>query len=202
MAKSISSNKEKIECVYLLLKNDNEPKGYVGSTKDFDTRMKCYRHNQRRMLIEEEIEKNGFDSFDKIIIPVKTNSKKELERWESFYIKLFGTYVGDNPDFGLNKVEEPHRGSSSEETTKLAISKSTKGKIHLGVKRPYLSERNKIVKPALGRTGEKHPMSKKLLYVPDNKIFNSIKDCGDYFGVSRQAIKSRIKYNPKIYKLV
>lgn len=194
--------RDKISCVYLLLKNDDEPKGYVGSTMDFDTRMKCYRHNSSDMLIEKEIEKSGFDSFQKIIIPIDTKSRKELEIWESFYIKLFGTYIEDNFDFGLNKVKEPHKGSSSEDSVKKAISKSTKGKIHVGVKRPYLSERNKIVKPALGRTGENHPLSKKLLYVPENKLFESIKDCGDYFEVTRQAIRYRIKQNPKIYKLI
>ena len=80
------------------------------------------------------------------------------------------------------------------------MSRSTKGKVNIGIKRPYLSERNRLVKPALGRTGEKHPMSKKVLYLPDNQVFNSIKDASDYFGISRPGMAYKIKTQPLTYK--
>ncbi|MCZ2207993.1 hypothetical protein, partial [Cylindrospermopsis raciborskii] len=98
------------------------------------------------------------------------------------------------------KISNSRKGQKLTNEHKEKIRKSTKGKINIGVKRPYLSERNKKIKPALGRTGSNHPMSKKILYIPENKVFESIKDAGDYFGVSRQAMRSRIKYNPLKYK--
>jgi predicted GIY-YIG superfamily endonuclease len=206
----------KEQCVYLLNKIVGEPRGYVGSTTNKYKRFKAYQSGLGGTYIERSITKNGWDAFQKIEIDVKASTEKELRAWEGFYIKLFGTYKNENPEFGMNivkdpvlaiskdpevarKISESMKGRSLSEETKIKIRKATKG-INIGVKRPYLSERNKITKPALGRTGSQHPMSKKVLYVPENKIFESIKDVGDYFGVTRQAILSRIKYNPLKYK--
>jgi hypothetical protein len=204
------------QCVYLLNKMVGEPGAYVGSTVNKYKRFKAYQSGLDNTYVERSITKNGWDAFQKVEIDVKASSEKELRTWEGFYIRLFGTYKNDNPEFGMNivkdpalaiskdpgvarKISESHRGKSLSEETKIKIRKATKG-INIGIKRPYVSERNKITKPALGRTGSEHPMSKKVLYVPENKIFESIKDVGDYFGVTRQAIRSRIKYNPFKYK--
>lgn len=205
------------QCVYLLNKITGEPKAYVGSTTNKNKRFKAYRSGLTNTYIERSITKNGWDAFQKVEIDVKAATEKELRAWEGFYIRLFGTYSGDFPEFGMNLVKDPvlaiskdpevakkisisRTGKSLSEEHKNKIRESTKGKINIGVKRPYLSERNKVVKPMLGKTGSQNPISKKLLYVPDNITFESIKEAGDYFGVTRQAIRSRIKYNPLKYK--
>ena len=215
MAKSKSSGEQ---CVYLLNKMVGEPGAYVGSTVNKYKRFKAYQSGLDNTYVERSITKNGWDAFQKVEIDVKASSEKELRAWEGFYIRLFGTYKNDNPEFGMNLVKDPvlaiskdpevakkisesRKGQRLSEEHKQKIREGTKG-INSGVKRPYLSERNKSVKPALGRTGSKNPMSKKLLYVPENQLFESITDAAQYFGVSRPAIASRIKYNPTIYKFV
>jgi group I intron endonuclease len=215
MAKSIKGGEQ---CVYLLNRIVGEPKAYVGSTVNKYKRFKAYQSGLTTTYVERAITKNGWDVFQRIEIDVKASTEKELRAWEGFYIKLFGTYKNDNPDFGMNIVKNPKLAISKDpvvakkiseskkgksywsEESKLKLSNSTKGKVNVGIKRPYLSERNKIVKPALGRTGEKHPMSKKVLHIPDNQVFNSIKEAGDYFGISRSSMRHRIETQPSIYR--
>ena len=215
MAKSAGDLKDTF--VYLINKINGDPKGYVGSTININNRFKAYKSKLKNTYIERSITKNGWDAFQKIIISIDVKNEKELRLWEGFYIGLFGTYKNNNPKFGMNiiknptlaisrdplvakKISETKTGCKLSEETKEKIKTSTKGKINIGVKRPYLSERNKIVKPALGRTGSKNPMSKKVLYIPENKIFESITELSIYFGITRQAVKYRIKHNVLKYK--
>jgi hypothetical protein len=205
------------QCVYLLNKMVGEPGAYVGSTVNKYKRFKAYQSGLDNTYIERSITKNGWDAFQKIEIDVRASTEKELRAWEGFYIRLFGTYKNDNPEFGMNLVRDPGLaiskdpevakkisaskiGKSLSEEHKSKIREANKGRVNIGVKRPYLSERNRTTKPTLGRTGSEHPMSKKIMHIPENKTFDSIKDAGDYFGVTRQAIRSRIKYNPLKYK--
>lgn len=209
----------KEQCIYLLNKLIDEPAAYVGSTMNKYKRFRAYQSGLKSTYVERSITKNGWDAFQKIEITVSAANEKELRAWEDFYIGLFGTYKNDNPDFGMNVVRHPvlaiskdpevakkisnsRKGQKLTNEHKEKIRKSTKGKINIGVKRPYLSERNKKIKPALGRTGSKNAMSKKILYVPENKEFESITEVAKYFNVSRPAIASRIKYNPNKYKFL
>jgi hypothetical protein len=178
---------EKKSVIYFLNKLIGEHKGYVGSTSNINQRFSGHK-SSNRTLIGKEIKKSGFDSFQKIIIEFDIDDKYELRKWEKFYIGLFGTHKDDNEDFGLNVIRDPNK------PILLGMNK--------GIKRPYLSERNKNTKPALGRTGAKHPLSKKIIYTPKNLIFDSIKDCGEYFGISANAIQYRMRCNPEIYKLL
>jgi group I intron endonuclease len=207
-----------MECVYLINKLEGNPAAYVGSTINTKKRFSAYKSGIKNTYVERSISKHGWDNFQKLLIEVDAKDEKELRMWEGFYIGLFGTYKEDEPDFGMNLVRYPtlaiskdpvvakkisvtKTGRAMSEECKQKISNTTKGKLHVGTKRPYLSERNKVVKPTLGRTGDKHPMSKKLLYTPNNILFDSIKDAADYFGVTRQAMRSRIFYKPNLYKL-
>jgi predicted GIY-YIG superfamily endonuclease len=208
------SNKE---CVYLLNKLLGKPSAYVGSTLNKIKRFSAYKAGKTETYIERSITKNGWDAFQLIEIYVNASDEKQLRAWEKFYIGLFGTYKNDNPGFGMNVVRNPVLAISKDpivakkiseaaknrivsEESKLKRSNSMKGRVNVGVKRPYLAERNKIVKPALGRTGEKHPMSKKILHIPSNQTFDSIKEAGDYFGISRPGMRYRIEQNQNIYR--
>jgi group I intron endonuclease len=191
---------------------------YVGSTKNLSKRFYQYRNNNDNRFSTKTINKYGFDNFYKLIIDLGDITYEEMLLWEQFYIGLFGTYNKDNKD-GMNLVRNPtkaiskdplvankisktHKGKILSEKHKESIRIATKGKINLGVKRPYLSQRNKLIKPALGRTGDLHPMSKKVLYIPENKIFESFQDCANYLCVSRPTIKNRIISKHKDFKLL
>jgi group I intron endonuclease len=214
MAK-VSSNKY----VYFFdLLSHNEGRTYVGSTQNIKKRFKEYIKSNDKRYCTNTINKYGFDNFYKLIIDLGDVSYKEMLLWEQFYIGLFGTYNKQNKD-GMNlvrnptiaiskdpivakKISESHKGKILTQKHKESIKLATKGIVNIGIKRPYLSERNKIVKPALGRVGDKHPMSKKVLYIPENKIFHSFQDCADYICVSRPTIRNRINSNHKDYKLI
>ena len=204
-------------CVYLLNKIIGEPSAYVGSTLNKHNRFRDYVRSRPKRYIEYSIKKHGWDAFQKIEINVNAENEKQLRAWEGFYIGLFGTYIKDNIGFGMNiirnptisiskdpnvakKISESNKGRKQTDEHKMKISNSLKGVVHVGTKRPYLSERNKIQKPALGRTGDKHPMSKKVFCIFDNKTFNSIKDAGDYYGISRPGMSYKIKTQPLNYR--
>ena len=205
--------------VYLFNKMTGEPSAYVGSTFNINRRYKDYQKKCSTRYVERSIIKHGWDSFQKIEILICDSDEKKLRAWEGFYIGLFGTYIKDNPEFGMNIVRNPKMAISKDPIVARKISKAQKGRVmpieqrnklssvmkgvvHVGIKRPYLSERNKVVKPALGRVGDKHPMSKKVFCIFDNKTFDSIKDAGDYYGFTRQGTKYRIKTQPHNYKYI
>jgi group I intron endonuclease len=200
------------------LLSHNEGRTYVGSTININKRFSDYKRNIDKRFCTRTVNKYGFDNFYKLIIDLGNVSYNEMLQWEKFYIGLFGTYHKENKD-GMNlvknptkaiskdplvakKISEARKGAIMLEETKEKIRKTSKGKINVGVKRPYLSERNKIIKPALGRTGDKHPLSKKVLYIPENIIFNSYQDCANYLCVSRPTIKNRVNSNHKDYKII
>jgi group I intron endonuclease len=203
---------------FLDLLSHTDGRTYVGSTKNLSKRFYQYRNNNDNRFSTKTINKYGFDNFYKLIIDLGDITYEEMLLWEQFYIGLFGTYNKDNKD-GMNLVRNPtkaiskdplvankisktHKGKILSEKHKESIRIATKGKINLGVKRPYLSQRNKLIKPALGRTGDLHPMSKKVLYIPENKIFESFQDCANYLCVSRPTIKNRIISKHKDFKLL
>ena len=206
-------------CIYFFdLLSHQDGRTYVGSTKNIKKRFREYTNYNDKRFCTNTIKKYGFENFYKLIIQLGDVSYKEMLLWEQFYIGLFGTYHKENKH-GMNLVRNPteaiskdplvakkislsRTGQKMAESTKLKISNLFKGKINVGVKRPYLSERNKTIKPALGRVGDKHPMSKKVLYIPENKIFHSFQDCADYICVSRPTIANRINSNHKDYKLI
>jgi len=218
MAKATGSAIEKgSSCVYLLNKIVGEPAAYVGSTLNKQNRFKQYVTAKPKRYIENSIKKYGWDAFQKIEIDVNPSCEKELRAWENFYIGLFGTHNKDNVGFGMNIIRNPtisiskdadvakkisisHTGKRLTDEHKERIRHSTKGKINVGIKRPYLSERNKIIKPALGRTGEKHPMSKKIFCIFDNITFESTQEAADYYGITRQGMRYRIKIQPTNYR--
>lgn len=68
-------------------------------------------------------------------------------------------------------------GPLSEEH-KQKISQSLKGRSPSELNRKINSERRKQ------RTGEKNPRSKKILCVEDNLIFNTVKECCEYYHIS------------------
>lgn len=184
--------------IYLIMEKTDNNRYYVGSSIDIHRRMKGYYQKQRAdRFIDRSLNKYGFSSFYKHIFYFPDDiSKNELRLWEGFYIRLFGSYYFEN-EMGMNLVKNPQEAPSFDENSRRKISIANKG-----LKKEWLSEKNKNNKFCQGRTGEKHPMSKKVLYIPENKVFHSFKDCADYICVSRTTIKDRINSNHKDYKLI
>lgn len=196
MAKVKTGNSSK--GIYILMESKGSNRYYVGSSMDLDTRFRSYTHKQRgKRIIDNSINKYGFDSFYKSIIRFNDNTtEKELRLWEKFYIGLFGSYHYENED-GMNLVNNPTLSPSSNENVKQKISIACKG-----LKKEWLSIRNKNNKYALGRHGEKHPMSKKVLILQSKQIFDSIQDAANYFNISRPAMSYRINKNNNMYKFI
>lgn len=197
--------------LYNLLLSDNIG-GYVGSTFHSKNRYSYYlkRRHKGQKLFFRHTEKYGFDNFQKITISFPNDiSDKELRTWEAFYIKLFGTYFYDNKEYGLNLIKDPTLSIAKDLNVKNKISKALKGKKHTketiekikistkdlnkGVKRPYLSERNKIYKPFLNKTGELAPRSRKVDLLDDVgniiKTFSSAKEAGESINSSSERIQ-------------
>jgi hypothetical protein len=209
----------KLNYIYFFdLLSHSEGRTYVGSTINIKKRFNEYRTNKENRFATNSIRKYGFDNFYKLVINLKDVTYKEMLLWEQFYIGLFGTYHKENEN-GMNLVRNPTKAISKDplvakkisdskkgvkmsEENKEKIRLGTKGKIHLGVKRPYLSERNKLTKPMLGVIGENNPSSKKIFYGPENKIFNSRKELGDYLNLTAQAITYRMRIYPNDYKYI
>lgn len=191
-AKTTSSMKG----IYVLMESKGENRRYVGSSLDLDTRLGSYYNKQRgKRIIDHSINKYGFDSFIKYIIPFEDSiTEYELRMWEGFYIKLFASYHYEFED-GMNLVDKPNLCPSKHKEVKQKISESCKG-----IKKEWLSERNKGNKYSYGRTGELHPLSKKVINLQTRQIFNSIKDAGDFYGVSRTTMRYRIKRNLNEFK--
>jgi group I intron endonuclease len=194
MSTKVSSRK----AVYLIVENLGSNRYYVGSSIDIDRRFMSYYNKQRgKRIIDYSLNKHGFNNFSKHIFELPNDiTNYEMMLWEGFYIKLFGSYHYKN-DLGMNLMETPTEVPSHNQNARNKISLANKG-----VKKEWLSKNNLNNKYALGRTGAKHPNSKKILFTPENKTFESIKDCSDYLRISRQAIRYKLNINHKDYKLI
>ena len=148
-------------------------------------------------MIDYSLNKYGFDNFYKHTFELPNDiTKHEMMLWEGFYIRLFGSYHYKN-ELGMNLMETPLEVPSHDQNARNKISLANKG-----AKKQWLSINNLNNKYALGRTGAKHPNSKKILFIPQNVIYDSIKDLSDYLRISRQAIRYRLNINHKDYKLI
>lgn len=194
MAKVKTGNSSK--GIYVLMESKGTNRYYVGSSMDLETRLKSYSHKQRgKRIIDNSLNKYGFDSFYKYVIKFEDNiTEKELRLWEGFYIGLFGSYHYEN-ECGMNLVNKPTMSPSTDYNTKQKISNACKG-----IKKPWLSERNKNNKYGLGRTGELHPLSKKVLNLQTGQIFESIKDAADFYNISRPGMRFRINTKSNVFK--
>lgn len=186
------------KAVYLIVENVGSNRYYVGSSIDIDRRFMSYYNKQRgKRIIDHSLNKHGFNNFSKYIFELPNDiTNREMMLWEGFYIRLFGSYHYKN-ELGMNLMETPLEVPSHNQNARNKISLANKG-----IKKEWLSKNNLNNKYALGRTGAKHPNSKKVLFIPENKIFDSFQDCANYICVSRTTIRDRINSKHKDFKLI
>lgn len=186
------------KAVYLIMEKSDNNRYYVGSSIDIERRMKRYHHKQRAdRFIDRSLNKHGFSTFYKYIFNMSDDiSDYELKLWEGFYIRLFGSYHYEN-EMGMNLIKNPQEAPSINENSRRKISKANKG-----IKKQWLSEKNKNNKYGLGRTGSLSPISKKVIFIETGKIFESITDAANFLNITRPAMAYRIKNQINLYRFV
>ena len=196
MAKTKTGDSRK--AVYILMESSQTNKYYVGSSMDLITRFKSYNRKQRgNRIIDNSLNKYGFDSFYKYVVNFEDSiEESDLRLWEGFYIRLFGSYHYENED-GMNLVKNPNTAPSMDENVKKKISNKCKG-----IKKEWLSIRNKDNKFGLGRKGSLSAVSKKVLCLKNNIIFESITEASKFYNISRPGMAYKIKNNENLFKLI
>ena len=161
MAKTKTGDSRK--AVYILMESSQTNKYYVGSSMDLSTRFKSYNRKQRgNRIIDNSLNKYGFDSFYKYVVNFEDSIKEaDLRLWEGFYIRLFGSYHYENED-GMNLVKNPNTAPSMDENVKKKISNKCKG-----IKKEWLEDE---IKEDLKYTADKLPKIKIYFETHDDQF--------------------------------
>ena len=189
--------------VIYLIRNEVNGKIYIGqTTKSFDER---YRNdiakNTANEHLKRSIKKHGIDNFyiDKQFDVAY--SKEELDKLEDMYIKMYET---TNSNKGYNKKFGGSHGKWTDETRK-KISEAQKGKKYSRETRNKLSEmkkgkklskehRKKLSEARKGKyEGDKHPQARKVICITTDKVFDTVKEGGDFYNCKGQHISSNCK---------
>jgi group I intron endonuclease len=188
-----------IKCCGIYKITNPSGKIYIGQTIDVIKRIKYYK----RMCCKQQIKL--YNSFNKhgweqhIFEIVEECNINQLNEREIYWGSYFNT-LGEN---GLNLRLGNAKGVMSDES-KQKISQSLMGK---KVPSRYSKERNEKIQKAnkgIKRSLEfcdkisknkkgKSFKRKKVLYVNDNILFDSIKDCCSYFKTGYNGLKIRFK---------
>lgn len=161
--------KEKYGVIYLI-KNKINNKIYIGQTVNtFDERYKGdlqkYTHN---IHLKRSIEEYGIENFyiDKEFDVAY--SKEELDKLEDMYIKIYNT---TDKKYGYNMMFGGSNGKHTEES-KAKISESNKG------------ENNHFY----GKSGIMSPVSKRVICLNDNSVFDTCKEASVFYNVDRSTL--------------
>lgn len=128
-----------------------------------------YYYNEK---ILKDIAEYGFESFEVNEKFDVAYSQKELYDLEDKYIKEFNCiYEGYNYDNG---------GCKHSIDTRNKISKSHIGILNSEESKKINSEKHK---------GELNNRATKIMCLNDNKVFNTLKECSEYYKISRSTIR-------------
>lgn len=172
---------EKSYTVYIHI-NRSTNKTYIGMTK----RKPEYRWNDGKGYMKNvnffnEIIKYGWDNFDHIIL-FKNKTQREAEELERLFIK---TLLSNDDKFGYNIDNGGITGDVRSEKTKQKISEIVKNR------ETSEETRQKLREYMLALPSELHPSNKKVYC--DGIIFNTIKECAEYYGVHKNTMGSWLK---------
>lgn len=156
---------------------------YIGKSIDIIKRwgeyMRQTKSIQAQIKISNSLKKYGPEKhiFEVLVVC----PKNELADLEIFFIKKYNSVKK-----GLNCRCD---GSQPE------MIKTTRNKIRatkLNRKRPDLSARNKIIRPALGRTGFKHPLSKLVLNLETGIYYESASEAACSLNIKKSTLTKRL----------
>lgn len=168
-------------CVYLH-QNKINGKCYVGITKqEPNRRWRKGKGYKKQVVFNNALQKYGWDGFEHLILESSLN-KDEACNKEKFYIIQYNSLVPN----GYNSNDGGECPVFTEEY-KLRISKSRKGKVPSNIHWLHTPEvRRKI---SLTLTGRSNKATSKSV-ICDDKLFSSIKECGDFYGVKASTMSS------------
>lgn len=122
-------------------------------------------------------------------IPMDSNiSKQELLLWEQFYIKMFGSYIGENEEFGLNIIKNPNLNISKEEIIRKEKRVRFAGELNPMFGRSIYREGKNV---EVYTIKNKKRIGTKWEYEIDEKIGNyiSINECSRETGIDKRSIQ-------------
>ena len=195
-------------------KNKTNGKVYIGITKQKPENRwgngKRYKENPR---FNNAILKYGWNNFEHIIL-YDHLSKEEAEEIE---VELIKKYNSTDDNFGYNLDKGGSGSNRITEETRIKQSQAQLARNMKGERNPnfgnHLSEeaKQKISKANKGRSinkGEKngmfniysgdHPKAKKVICLNDMNIFDSIKQCAEYYGIPKSTLAQCLKKGTSI----
>ena len=182
----------KIYGVIYKITNKINGKVYIGQTiEGFDRR---YRKNFSKLhdgYLKNAINKYGIENFEISKILDVAFSKEELDIKEKSWIKIFNS---SNKKYGYNLTEGGQNASSYENKTedemkkikeKLSQSKIGKNNPMYGKSSwDYMSEEDKIKR----KEKQIKTRSKSVICLTTKKIFYSVKEAEEYYGINKSCI--------------
>ena len=147
---------------------------------------------------DKAIKKYGWNNIDHIIL-LENLTKESAEFYEQYFISFFET---TNPNLGYNIERGGYTHLHSDETKK-RIGDKVRGKLNgmygvqrFGEENPMygkpapnrgkhhsLETRNKISKSRAKYIGNKNPSAKSVECITTGKVFDTLKEAGEYYNV-------------------
>ena len=159
-------------------------KVYIGITsRQHNTRWKKGK-GYMTQLFGRAVRKYGWENIKHEVLK-QGLSKEEAKYWERRYI---AKYKSNNPKYGYNQTPGGDLRNPLSEEAKMRISFSNYGRKH---GRPSKATRRKISKALIGNQNGK--AGRKVRCIMTGQVFNTLKEAGEYFGVSSQNIGKACK---------
>lgn len=169
----------------------DKPAAYVGSTTN--SKQRHYRYSKGHFTQQKRFfhwaNKYGLNNMLLTHIPMDNNiSKQELLLWEQFYIKMFGSYIGENEDFGLNIIKNPNLNISKEEIIRKEKRVRFAGELNPMFGRSIYREGKNVEVYTIKNKKRK---GTKWEYELDEKIGNyiSINECSRETGIDKRSVQ-------------
>ena len=187
--------KHKLSGIYCLVNKSNN-KYYIGQSVDIQRRLSQHFHNAKYQLEKNDLLYRDMQCFD-FDIQILCISYNDLDNLERLFIQKF-----KNNNIALyNKDNGGNKNKSLSKETRLLISKNCNYKkvVENRRKKGYWftdEQKEKLAKAIKDRC------SVKVKCVENNKVFESIKDCADFYNTSSTLImlccKSKTHYSRKL----
>lgn len=168
-------------------------KVYIGITRSSIKRRWRRGNGYNSQLFGRAILKYGWDNIKHEVL-LTGLTKEKAEWWEKRLIKK---YHSTNPLYGYNQTPGGNLRGEYPEEAKKKISFQNYGRKH---GRPSKETRRKIAKALMGNTNGLS--GRPVLCVTTGQRFDTLKEAGEYFGISPQnigkACKGLLKHSGKL----